>query len=351
MRLDVPATSRLTSIIAPFAADGAGISIVIEDVDGLILASAGVPGALGPRRVVRHEIAAGGLVVGHVVGSGTVARPLVEAVVASVAAAAGALAEATSAGAPGTERFEAELALARRIQRSFVPLIPPDIPGYEVAEHYEAAREVGGDFFDVFRVRGRGDRLAICIADVTGKGIAAALLMAFARPLLHSAIDNAPTLVDALERTNRILVQERRSGLFLTALCAVVELRRGVLRLANAGHEPPLHIPAGDGPIAWLDATGPLLGAFGRLDLVESSIALAPGELVLFYTDGVTDAQATTGERFGDQRLLDAIETTRGGTAAQVVAAVRDAYHGFQAEMPAADDVTIVAIRRAPRTS
>ena len=223
------------------------------------------------------------------------------------------------------------------------------IEGYELADHYEAARQVGGDFFDAFRMRGRAGRFALCIADVTGKGIAAALLMAFARPLLRSAVDNVRTPAAALELVNRILVEERRSALYITALCATVELRRGLLRLANAGHEPPLLVPADGGPITWLEGSGPLLGAFTRLDLVEQTIRLAPGDLVLLYTDGVTDAQASSGERFGDERLLEAVEAARGGTAAEVVDAVCGAYHGFQAEQPNADDVTLLAIRRAPR--
>lgn len=98
--------------------------------------------------------------------------------------------------------------------------------------------------------------------------------------------------------------------------------------------------------MTWLEASGPLLGVFAPLDLAERSISLEPGDLLLFYTDGVTDAQAPSGERFGDARLLGTVEASRGGTAAEIVSALRDAYHRFQARMPAADDVTIVAIRR-----
>ena len=246
-------------------------------------------------------------------------------------------------------RIEAELALGRQIQRSFVPLIPPDLPGYEVATQYEPAREVGGDFFDVFRIQRRQGRLAVCIADVTGKGIAAALLMAFARPLLHAAIDHALAPGDALERTNRILVEERRSALFITALCATIDMRAGILRLANAGHEPPLLLRSGDDEPVWLEASGPLLGAYRRLDLTECTIALEPGDLVLLYTDGVTDAQAADGERFGEARLVEAVRSAPSRAAADVVGAVCDAYHLFQGDMPAADDVTMVAIRRLPR--
>jgi hypothetical protein len=361
MQLDDATLEALRAIVAPFDAAGGGLSIAIEDVDGRPIAGTAPGLAAKASAGAWHEIVVAGQVIGRVVGRGagrgTVDPALVEAVVASVAAGASRLAEVSAIGTvvpdphvpdAASIRLQAELALARRIQRSFVSLIPPEVRGYEVAGHYEAAREVGGDFFDVFPIRNRAGRVAICVADVTGKGIAAALLMAFARPLLHAAVDHAASPAEALERTNRVLVEERRSSLFITALCAVVELRAGIVRLANAGHEPPLLVPAGDGPITWLEASGPLLGTFRRLDLVECSIALAPGDLVLFYTDGVTDAQSESGERFGDQRLVDAVTGARGGSAGEVVAAVCDAYHAFQGEMPAADDVTIVAIRRSP---
>jgi serine phosphatase RsbU (regulator of sigma subunit) len=358
MQLDDAALERLEAIVAPFDATRIGLSITIEDVDGRRIAGTTPSVARTASGGAWHEIIAAGKVVGRVVGRGTGEPALIEAIVASVAASVAGVVEATAVRAgvaellgPDAEsiRLHAELTLARRIQRSFVSLIPPDVRGYEVAGHYEAAREVGGDFFDVFPIRNRAGRIAICVADVTGKGIAAALLMAFARPLLHAAVDHSATPGEALERTNRVLVEERHSSLFITALCAVVELRAGIVHLANAGHEPPLLVPAGDGPITWLEASGPLLGTFRRLDLVECSIQLAPGDLVLFYTDGVTDAQAENGERFGDQRLVDAITAARGGSAAEVVASVCDAYHAFQGDMPAADDVTIVAIRRSPR--
>jgi sigma-B regulation protein RsbU (phosphoserine phosphatase) len=127
-------------------------------------------------------------------------------------------------------RIEAELALGRRLQRSFVPLTAPEVPGWELASRYEPAREVGGDFFDAFHPRGRPRELALVIADVTGKGIAAALLMAFARPLIHAAIDHVRSPGVALERTNRILVQERRTALFITAQCVRVDVASGRFR-------------------------------------------------------------------------------------------------------------------------
>jgi sigma-B regulation protein RsbU (phosphoserine phosphatase) len=199
----------------------------------------------------------------------------------------------------------------------------------------------------VFPLRDRAGRAGIVIADVTGKGIAAALLMAFARPLIRSAMDQTRDPLVALERTNSILVQERRSALFITALAAVLDLRTHVLRVGNAGHEPPLLVPADGRPISWLTGSGPLIGAFPSLDLVPCELTLAPGDLVLLYTDGVTDTRAASGERFGDERLIAVVEGERDGSARDIVDAVVAATSAFQGDMPAADDVTMVALRRA----
>jgi phosphoserine phosphatase RsbU/P len=170
--------------------------------------------------------------------------------------------------------------------------------------------------------------------------------MAFARPLIRSAIDQARNPVTALDRTNSILVQERRSALFITALAGVLDLRTSVLRLANAGHEPPLVVPADGRPIRWLTGSGRLLGAFASLDLVPCEIQLSPGDLVLLYTDGVTDTRGDSGERFGDDRLLAVAEAARESSTREFVDAVVAATRAFQGSQPAADDVTIVAIRR-----
>jgi sigma-B regulation protein RsbU (phosphoserine phosphatase) len=188
----------------------------------------------------------------------------------------------------------------------------------------------------------------VVVADVTGKGIAAALLMAFARPVIHAALDNASGPADALERTNRVL-RERRASLFITALCATLTLSTGRLRLANAGHESPLLVRRDGSPIEPMEGSGPLLGAFGSLDLVETVTELQPGDIALLYTDGVTDARSATGERFEDDRLYRAIEAARGGSAHDVVVSIRDSVNAFQAGTLPADDVTVVAIGRRAR--
>ena len=187
------------------------------------------------------------------------------------------------------------------------------------------------------------------IADVSGKGIAAALLMAFVRPVLRSALDRSGDPVEALERTNHILVDERRTGLFVTVLCGILELDTGVFTFANAGHEPPLLAgPDGSEP-RWVEGGGPLLGVFGRLDLVAERVEIRPGERLALYTDGITDAAATSGERFGDGRFRAAIAgTCVGGTAEDTTRSVIDAVLAFQGAATQADDLALLVFRRLP---
>jgi len=342
----------LSAVVAPFVDLGDDFDLSITDAGGQPVAGSS-PGRAPSDAVVR-EVAAGPFAGYRVAawGPATAAglgRATVEAVVAALGLAAHGTDPAAQARlAADARRIEEELAHGRRLQRSFVSLEAPEVPGYEIASHYEAAREVGGDFFDLFRLRRRGRPLSIVIADVTGKGIAAALLMAFSRPLLHAAIDHTTGPAEALERTNQILVDERRSSLFITALCARLDLPTGHLRVANAGHEPPLLVRGDGSPIECLVDAGPLVGAFHKLDLPEVGADLSPGDLALFYTDGVTDARTDDGERFDEWRLYEAIEQARGGTAGEVVSAICGAVGRFQAGHEPADDITIVAVRRLP---
>lgn len=359
----------LERILAPWAAARSGPAIAVEDETGRPIAGTSAPHG--------HRIAAdvtfGDAVVARVVATGVDpsdagVAAVVRAAVASLAAAVTALVaeerarrdvlqalsdhrEADIAGSLGIDPVE--LAKGRRQQRSIVSLTAPEVPGYDLASHYAAAREIGGDFFELFRLRRRGHPLAFSIADVTGKGLDAALLMAFARPVLHSALEAAPGPAEALERTNRVLVGERRGTLFITALCGRLEPGSGRLRLAAAGHEPPWLIPGDGGPIGPVGDAGLLLGAFATVAAPEARLTLAPGDVLFCYTDGATDTRDPAGERFGDDRLLGAVGAARGGSAHEIVTAVRAAVEAFQGTAEAADDLTLLAIGRtrspAPR--
>ena len=257
------------------------------------------------------------------------------------------------AGVPVTvrahdERVEQELRVARRIQRALVGLTEMGLDGWNLASEYEPARVIGGDFFDAFPIldSGRSRRLGLVIADVSGKGISAALLMAFVRPVIRAAIDRTGDPAEALERTNRILVGERRTGLFVTVLCGVLDLGTGELILGNAGHELPILVPAdGSAPRA-VGESGPLVGAFGRLDLRPATVALAPGDRLLLYTDGVTDAADAAGQRFGEERLLALLAGAPASGAEGLTESIVDALTSFRGAAEPADDVALLVVER-----
>lgn len=338
------------AILGPFRELDDELRIVIEDAAGNRVA--GTTTDALPATVVTRQIAAGPFSGGRVVAWGSLAQTrLAEASISSLAVALGiahTIGRGGIADIAGARLIDDELALGRQLQRSFVGLVGPAVPGYDLACYYEQAHQVGGDFFDVFRRLRRGRPLSVVIADVTGKGVAAALLMAFARPLIHAAVDNSSGPADALERTNRVLL-ERRSALFITALCGSLTLSTGRLRAANAGHEAPLIVRRDGSPIEPIEGSGPLLGAFPSLGLGESVTDLTHGDVVVFYTDGVTDARSVSGERFEDARLFEAIEAARSGSASDIVESIRTAVERFQAGTLPADDITIVAVGRRMR--
>jgi sigma-B regulation protein RsbU (phosphoserine phosphatase) len=185
---------------------------------------------------------------------------------------------------------------------------------------------------------------------VSGKGIAAAVMMAFVRAVMRSALDRTGDPVGALELMNRILVDERRTGLFVTILAGVLDLDTGVFEFANAGHEPPLLAAADGSEPRWVEGGGPLVGMFGRLDLALQRVTIEPGERIVLYTDGITDAASPAGERFGAGRFLRTIARScvSDGTAEDTRRAVIDSVLRFQRDAQPADDLALLVFRRLP---
>jgi phosphoserine phosphatase RsbU/P len=347
-RLDA---GRIREILAPFAAEAPALTVVVEDAGGRVIAASSddlPPASPSLIRELRHD----GTLLGRLIANGQpAAEPVIGAAIEALAVSLEQLAEVSpdSSAAARYPSLEAELALGRLQQRTIVSLLAPDVDGYDLASHYEPAREIGGDFFELFRLRRRGHPLGVVIADVAGKGIAAAMLMAFARPVIHTALTAARGPAEALERTNHILVDELHTALFITALAGRLDVRTGQLRIANAGHEFPLLVPGDGGPIRALEGCGPLMGAFATVNANEIDLELRPGDHLVLYTDGVTDSRAPSGDRFGKPRLINTLERTRGQTAHEVVAAVRDAVAAFRQSADPVDDVTIVVIGRHAR--
>ena len=353
--------ARLERILEPWTRSGSGTTVWLVDPDGRPVAGrpseAVDPGGWLEAEVSVGETAIGRLMAAPAPGAGPQLRASLEALAVAIGElAAEAGVRAATERALGIHRSEhaanalgidtAELAKGRLQQRRIVSLDAPDVPGYDLASHYAPARDIGGDFFELFRLTHRRRPLAIVIADVTGKGLDAALLMAFARPVMHTALEASRGPAEAIERTNRVLVEERRGTLFITLLSAELHPATGKLRIASAGHEPPLLIPARGGEVRTVGQAGVLMGAFATIGPPETEIVLAPGDVLLFYTDGVTDTLSPDGARFGDARLFEALEAARGGSAPDVLATVRGRLDAFRATADPADDVTLVAVGR-----
>lgn len=246
-------------------------------------------------------------------------------------------------------RHERELRTAQRIQVSLMPRSFPDIgPEWQVAARYRAARSIGGDTYDVYPAHpDRTGQLGFGVADVTGKGVTAALLMGFCRAILRSAAWNGTGPADTLARVNHVLARDVRSGLFVTALVAEVTAATGALRWASAGHEPPL-LRRADGSVTELPAGGTMLGLFPSLETVEHARRLRPGETVVLLTDGVTDASDRHGRRLGDTRVRRALRACDGDAEA-AVEAILAAVDAFAGDTLQADDLTLLALHRRGR--
>jgi sigma-B regulation protein RsbU (phosphoserine phosphatase) len=244
------------------------------------------------------------------------------------------------------------------VQLNLMPLTPPVIDGWEIAIAYRPARQVGGDFYDLYELPGRPSLIGFVVADVTGKGVTAALMMAFSRAVLRSGAYNGTGPADALRRTNRVLVREARTGLFVTAFVGWLNTRTGILRWASAGHEAPVLIRRGSrqgsrqaarqvARISRLGSAGGMLGLFDPLPLRDRTTQLGPGDTFVAHTDGVTDARNERGEFLGEPRYLEIVRAHGADGATSLTRSIEAAVDHFQGTAPSADDLTIVAVSRA----
>jgi sigma-B regulation protein RsbU (phosphoserine phosphatase) len=246
------------------------------------------------------------------------------------------------------QSLENELAVGREIQLSLLPKSAPEMPGWEWASFYNAAREVGGDFYDFFRLPGEPRRLGMVIADVVGKGVPAALFMARTSTMIRAAALEGASPAAALSRANDLILKDRRSELFLTAFYAALDPGSGRLDYADAGHNRPLWLRAGTGRLRELAGRGIVLGALETIELEDRAIDVAPGDYMIFYTDGVTEAMDNDHRPFGEQRLRRVVKATAGAGAQEMLEAVVDAVQAFSGDAPQSDDLTLFVARRLP---
>jgi phosphoserine phosphatase RsbU/P len=243
------------------------------------------------------------------------------------------------------QRLDEELKVGTRIQLSLMPQRCPELPGWDVAAYYQPAREVGGDFYDFLLAPDQLRQLRMAIADVTGKGVPAALFMASARTTLRAESIAGYGPANVLSRANRVFLLDGASPLFLSAFYAVLDGESGSLTYANAGHECPLWRHA-NGCVQRLDQHGIMLGLFAGTTYGEWSVTMAPGDSLVLYTDGVTEARNEAGAFFGEETLETLVATAGAECAGELVTAIVDAIGTFAGATPPADDCTIVVLKR-----
>jgi serine phosphatase RsbU (regulator of sigma subunit) len=246
------------------------------------------------------------------------------------------------------QKMEQELALAGQIQARFLPDVLPEVPGWQLAASLQPARRTSGDFYDVIPLP--NGRLGVVVADVADKGMGAALFMALSRTLVRTyALEHHARPDFALRVANNRILSDTQAELFVTVFYGVLDPLSGKLSYCNAGHNPPYLFQARGGKIEELGRTGLPLGIFRGQTWEHRTVQIAPGDTLLLYTDGVTEAQNDAEEFFGEERLLALAQANRGRPAGVVCAAVMDEVHAFVGDAPRYDDIALLVVVREER--
>ena len=241
------------------------------------------------------------------------------------------------------ERLERELQLASEIQQRFQPAAPPQLPGYELQGISFPCYEIGGDYYDFIR---RADgRLVIALGDVSGKGTAAALLMSSLHAAIHAQTGSHETLVDTISAVNRYLADNIPPNRFVTLFFAELDPESGSLSFLNAGHNPPLIVHAA-GTVEQLSSGGLPLGIKRDAEYREGRTHLQHGDVLVIYSDGVTEAASPSGEEFGPTRLYEVVSRNVDASAAGIRDRIESALTKFSQGTQAADDITLVIVKR-----
>lgn len=242
------------------------------------------------------------------------------------------------------ERVKRELEIAAEIQTSLLPHGLPQIPEVEFAVATLPATEVGGDFYDFIPLE--DNLLGIVVGDVAGKGVPAAMLTSLARTILRVEAGYGHSPQRVINRTNRALMQDlQHAEMFITALVAYLNWHDLTLTYANAGHTPGIWWRAAQARFELLTATTPPLGIEVAELGSDRTLQLSPGDFVLFYTDGITEAMSPSNQIFGGDRLEEALAAHTGGTADDLIQSVLSAIRTFRRDAPRSDDLTLIAMR------
>ncbi|MDN7024332.1 PAS domain S-box protein [Methanoculleus sp. FWC-SCC1] len=245
-------------------------------------------------------------------------------------------------------RSNAELQIAAEIQTSFMPKVIPQIAGFDIAARAVMAKEVGGDFFDVIPfeiIALNKGTLGLLIADVAGKGVPAALFMALSRIVVRVNALWHRDPAKAISDSNNIIAQDAKSGMFVTLFFGTLSEGDRTLTYVNAGHNPPVVFRSRTETLEELLPTGIVLGAFENQEYFSRSLSIGPDDLVVMYTDGVTEAINAEEELFGTDRLTAIIRETARLPAQEILDRILSGVREFSGDMPQFDDITLLVIK------
>jgi serine phosphatase RsbU (regulator of sigma subunit) len=242
------------------------------------------------------------------------------------------------------ERLERELELARQIQQTFLPDALPQIEGWELAVRWRPARQVGGDFYDAFNLP--DGKIGLVIADVADKGIPAALFMTLIRTLIRAAVQQVDSPAEVLMGVNDLLSPDMQGGMFVTVVYAVLDPASQRLTYTNAGHNLPVVLRQQGQRLELLQKCGIALGIFENIELEEHTLTIDPGDFVVFYTDGITEAFSPVQEMYGEERLYASICASQAQDAEAMSDRIDQGVVDFTGDEYPSDDLTLVVLQR-----
>ncbi|MCX6573799.1 MAG: SpoIIE family protein phosphatase [Candidatus Aminicenantes bacterium] len=243
------------------------------------------------------------------------------------------------------EKLEHEIALAVQIQKNFLPREDPSFAPYEISGTAQACRRVGGDYYDYIAID--KDRLAVLVADVSGVGVSASLLMASLRGALHEKFPGTVDLGDLAAGLNDFVYSSSDSHLFISFFLAIIDRTTDEVTYVNAGHNPPL-LKGRQGPVRRLGSTGVCLGMFPDQVFAEETVVLRPGDILCLYTDGIVESRQGESEEYGDGRLADRLRELADLPAQAIRDRIFEDVFAFSGCSEAGDDMTVVVVKRNP---
>lgn len=240
-------------------------------------------------------------------------------------------------------RLEDELELSQIVQRALMPQQMPSVPGLELAAFSRPAEILGGDYFDFFHFN--SGSFGVAIADVVGHGVSASILMSSLQTALRTMVPQSDSPAEVLQNINHFYIHNINLTTFITAFLAHYDAQNHILTYSNAGHTSPLVIQRRADKEVWLKPTNAAIGLSEAYNPQPATAKLSPDDILLLYTDGITEVMNPNTEQFGMQRLADLVKNNSDLAAQDLVSVIRQAINRFSAGRPMADDATMVAIK------